>query len=114
MAVIPLDQPAAGCIVLAVVSAKPEFSINGYTVWTQTLPKSIVAKDPGAVMVLQRAGNDLSRGSGRAIHHHYDREQMAVVAVARRVNFFLRSAAMVGNDHVVLVQELIRDRHSLI
>ena len=82
--IIALDQAAAGRVVVrggerqAGVIAQRENGLH------QSLAEGGLAQNPGAVMILQRAGDDLRGRSGIAIHQHHDRIIVAVIAVARR------------------------------
>ena len=65
-------------------------------------------------MILQSAGHNLCRRSRRAVHQHDDGVIMPVVAVPRGVNFFRRRAAVVRNDGLPLLQELVGDRDAFV
>ena len=58
-------------------------------------------------MILNRAGNDLRRRSREAVHQHDDRIILAAVAVLRDVALLRRGAAVMRNDELSLLQELV-------
>ena len=79
----------------------------------QALAEGGFAHDQGAVVILQRAGDDLSRRSGIAIHQHHDGEGLAVVAVGGRVVLVGIGAAALGDDGLSLGQQVVADLNRL-
>ena len=109
--VIALDQAAARRVILRGGQRQAGVfhqRINGLH---QAFAECVVAQNPGAVVILQGAGNDLGGAGGIAVHHHHDRIIAAVIAVARRIDMLGRSAAFVRNDHVALGQQMIGHRN---
>ena len=65
-------------------------------------------------MILQSAGDDLRGGSRRSIHQHNDRVVAPVVAVPGSVGLLRRGAAMMRNDGLSLLQELVGHCHAFV
>ena len=73
----------------------------------QALAESDFTGDQSAVVILNRAGNDLSCGSSQPIDQHYDRIIFAAVTVLRNVALLGGGASVVRDDDLSLLQELI-------
>jgi hypothetical protein len=67
------------------------------------------ADDQGAVMILQRAGDDLSGGGRVAVHDHDDGEGVAAVAVRGRVDLVGIGASALRDDVLPFGQQVVAD-----
>jgi hypothetical protein len=105
--VIALDEAAAGCIEMG--RGERQAGVFGERIdgLHQPFAESGFAQYPAAIVILQGAGDNLGGGSRRAVHQHDDGILMPVVAVAGGVSLFRRGAAVVGNDGLPFLQELV-------
>ncbi len=75
----------------------------------QALAEGGFADDQGAIVILQRAGDDLGGRSGIAIDQHDDRESLAVVAVGGCVDLVGIGAAALRDDGLALGEQVVAD-----
>ena len=75
----------------------------------QALAEGGFAHDQGAVVILQRAGDDLRGRSGVAVDQHDDGEGLAAVAVGGRVVLVGIGASALGDDGLALGQQVVAD-----
>ena len=80
----------------------------------QALAERGLAQDQAAVVILQRAGDDLGRRSREVVDQHHDGIIAPAVAVARLIDFFRRRTAAVRNDHLALLQEFVGHGDALV
>ncbi len=73
----------------------------------QALAKGGFAHDQGAIVILQRAGNDFGGGSGVTIDQHDDGEGLAAVAMRRGVVLIGVGAAALRNDGLALGEQVV-------
>ncbi len=107
--VVALDEAARGRVV--VIGGQRQAGILAQVVdgLHQALAEGGFADDQRAVVILQRAGDDLSRRSGAAVDQHDDGEGLAVVAVGRGVVLVGIGAAALRDDGLALGQQVVAD-----
>ena len=79
----------------------------------QTFAEGGFADDQGAIVILQRAGNNFSGRCCIAIDEHDDRECLAAVAVGRRVVLVRIGAAALGDDGLALREQVVANFNRL-
>ena len=79
----------------------------------QSLAEGGFAGDDRAIVILQRAGNNLRGRSRAVIHQHHDGIFAAPVAMSRPVGLFRKRAATLRNNHLALFQKLVTHRNRL-
>src|SRR5271167_287236 len=107
IAVIALNQTAAGGVVLGRGQRQSGVLRQRIHGLHQALAEGGLAGDQAAIVVLNGAGNNLSRRSRAAVHQHHQRILLAAIAMSRLVNLLRRSASVVGNNDLSLLQELV-------
>src|SRR5271157_1738586 len=111
IAVIALNQAAAGSVVLGRGQRQAGVIRKRIDGLHQAFAEGGLTRDEAAIVVLDGARDDLSRRSGAAIHQHHQRIILAAIAVCRLVNLLSRSASVMGNDDLTLLQELVIVSH---
>ena len=79
----------------------------------QALAERDFADDQAAVVILDCARNNFSCRSGESVHQNDNRIILAAVAMLRDVALLSRSASVVRNDELSLLQELVGDTDAL-
>ncbi len=79
----------------------------------EALAEGGFAHDQGAIVILQRAGDNLSGRSRVAIDQHHDGEVFAVVAMRGHVVLVRIGAAALRNDGLPLGQQVVANVHRL-
>ena len=72
----------------------------------QALAEGRLADDQGAIMILQRAGDDLRRRGRIAVHQHHDRI-LQVRSMRRAIDLIREGASTLRNDDLALLQKLV-------
>ena len=96
------------------VSARPVFSLSGGNGLHQALAEGLLADHQAAIVILNRAGHDFRSRSGAAVHDHHERHLYAAIAAHGVIAPLLRSAPVMRNDQLILVQEHVGNRHGFI
>ena len=111
--VVALDEPARRRVV--VIGGQRQAGVLAEVVdgLHQALAEGGLAHDQRAIVILQRAGDNLSRRSRVAVHQHHDGEGLAVVAVRGRVVLVGIGAPALRNDGLPLGQQVVADIHRL-
>src|SRR5262249_2381287 len=112
--VIALDQAAARGVVLGGGQGQPGIfrkRINGLD---QAFAECGFSGNQATIMVLNGAGNNLRSRSRATIYKDNQRIILATIAVSSAINFFRRTAAVVGNNHLSFFQEFISYADALI
>src|SRR5581483_11978961 len=80
----------------------------------QALTEGRVAQNPGAIMILQRAGHNLGRRSRVAVDQYDNRVALAKLAPAGQVRLFGVGPTFVGNDHLPSIEPASCHRDTLL
>src|SRR5580704_1705698 len=105
MLIVALDEPAAGRVIFRdsqqqrAVAGEREGRLH------QTLAKSRLAEDPGAIVILQRASQNLSGRSGAPVYQNNYWIFLATLAALGDELGFGRRPAVMGDDELAFVQE---------
>ena len=107
--VVALDEAARGRVV--VIGGQRQAGVLAEVVdgLHQALAEGGFAHDQGAVVILQRAGDDLGGRGGVAIDQHDDGEGLAAVAVGGGVDLVGIGAAALRDDGLALGQQVVAD-----
>src|SRR5579872_213477 len=113
VAVITLNQSAAGCVVVG--RRQRQSGIFGQRIHSlhQALAERDFTGNQPAIVILNRSGDDLSRRRSQPVDQNYDRIILAAIAVLRNVTLFCRGAPVMGDDELSLLQELVGNAHAL-
>ena len=105
--VVALDEPARGRVV--VIGGQRQAGVFAEVVdgLHQAFAEGGFADDQGAVVILQRAGDDLCRRGGVAVDQHDDGEGLAVVAVGGGVDLIGIGASALRDDGLALGQQMV-------
>ena len=111
--VVALNQAAGRGVV--VVGGEGEAGVFAEVVdgLHQALAEGGFADDQGAVVILQRAGDNLGGRSGVAVDQHDDGEGFAAVAVGGGVVLVGVGASALGDDDLALGEQVVADIHGL-
>ena len=107
MVVVALDEAAGRRVV--VVGGEGEAGVFGDLEdgLDEALAEGGFADDQGAVMILQRAGDDLSGGGGVAVDEDDDGILGSFFAARGAIDLVGEGAAALGDDDLALLEELV-------
>ena len=111
--VIALDEAAGRRVVVIRSEGKAGVFTEVVNGLHQALAEGGFAHDQGAIVILQRAGNDLGRRGGVAVHQHDDGKGLAIIAVGRDVVLIGVGAAALRDDGLALGKQVVADIHGL-
>src|ERR1700733_7147091 len=112
VAVVALDQPSAWSVIMSRGQSQPCVLRQRIHGLYQAFAKRDFTHDQSAIVVLNRSRDDLRCGRGQAVNQHDQRIVLAPVAVLRYVTLLCRSAAVMRNDELVFLQELVGHTHA--
>src|SRR5579863_5165403 len=107
VAIVALDQATTRRVVVSRGEGEAGIlrqRINGLN---QALAERHFTDDQAAIMILNRSGNNFRRRGSQAIYQNDERIILATIAVLCDITFFCRRAAVVRNDDLTLLQELV-------
>ena len=112
--VIALDQAAAGRVVARGRQRQAGVFAQSGNGLNEALSEALLANHQAAVMILNRAGHDFRSGGGTAVDDHHQRHGDAAIAAHGVVAALGRSAPVMGNDQLILVEEHVGNGHGFI
>src|SRR5205823_6009969 len=80
----------------------------------QALAESVLAQNPGAIMILKSSGDDLGRRRGVSIYQDDDRIILSVGTAPGIVGLFSRGATAMRNDDLALPKVMTGDGYAFI
>ena len=111
--VVALDQAAAGRVVVRDGQQQRRAFGERELRLHQALAERVLAQDPGAVVILQRAGDDLRRRRRLAVHQHHDRILLRQRIGLGAEDLLLLGAAAVRHHGLPVPQEAAGQAHGL-
>src|SRR5579859_2231358 len=109
--VVPLNQTAARSVVTGGGEQQKGFLAQGVFALHETLAKTWLAHHQGAVVILQGTRHNFSSAGGIAVDENDHGIFISLVAPCREPSLLLRISSVVGDDELILFEEVIGNVH---